>query len=42
MTRAKKILATLVLVLGVSAVAAAPALADNSMPTPPRHGAAHR
>ncbi|MET8832206.1 hypothetical protein ABZX40_41140 [Streptomyces sp. NPDC004610] len=36
MSRTKKFLAALVLVLGISAAAAAPASADNSMPAPPR------
>ncbi|MFF6997558.1 hypothetical protein ACFY93_21720 [Streptomyces sp. NPDC008313] len=36
MTRAKKILATLALVLGAATAATTPALADNSMPTSPQ------
>ncbi|MDQ1036926.1 hypothetical protein QFZ75_003342 [Streptomyces sp. V3I8] len=35
MTRTQKFLATLALVLGVSAAAASTAAADNSMPAPP-------
>ncbi|WP_188113908.1 MULTISPECIES: hypothetical protein [Streptomyces] len=38
MTRTQKFLATLALVLGVSAAAAGPAPADNSMPSPPPYG----
>ncbi|MBV1936205.1 hypothetical protein [Streptomyces sp. BV286] len=35
MTRTKKIFATIALLAGVTAAAASPALADNSMPAPP-------
>ncbi|MEV0177391.1 hypothetical protein AB0I00_40625 [Streptomyces sp. NPDC050803] len=35
MTRAKKIVATVALVIGTTAVAASPALANNSMPVTP-------
>ncbi|MBQ0847287.1 hypothetical protein J8N05_03490 [Streptomyces sp. BH-SS-21] len=39
MTRTKKILATIVLMLGITAAAASPALADNGMPVaPPDNG----
>ncbi|MDQ0950521.1 hypothetical protein QFZ24_004444 [Streptomyces phaeochromogenes] len=39
MTRAKKTLATIALMLGVTAAAASPALADNGMPVaPPDNG----
>lgn len=34
MTRAKKILTTIALILTATAAAASPALADNSMPAP--------
>ncbi|MFE7033068.1 hypothetical protein ACFU9Y_22380 [Streptomyces sp. NPDC057621] len=34
MTRTQKLLTTLTLMLGVTAAAASPALADNSMPAP--------
>ncbi|MFG2657583.1 hypothetical protein [Streptomyces sp. NPDC048425] len=36
MTRTKKILVTAAMVVGVAAGAAAPALADNSMPVSPQ------
>ncbi|MER7189243.1 hypothetical protein [Streptomyces flaveolus] len=36
MTRAKKPLATVALVLGATAAATSPALADNAMPVPPQ------
>ncbi|MFC9534595.1 MULTISPECIES: hypothetical protein [unclassified Streptomyces] len=36
MTRTKRILVTAAMVVGVAAGAAAPALADNSMPVPPQ------
>ncbi|MFF8878696.1 hypothetical protein [Streptomyces flaveolus] len=36
MTRAKKLLATVALVLGATAAATGPALADNAMPVPPQ------
>ena len=35
MTRTKKILATIALMLGITAAAASPALADNPMPVAP-------
>ena len=34
MTRTKKILAMIALILGITTAAASPALADNSMPVP--------
>ncbi|MEV7793141.1 hypothetical protein AB0O68_14270 [Streptomyces sp. NPDC087512] len=36
MTRTKKLLATVALVLGATAAATSPALADSHMPTPPQ------
>ncbi|MET9774832.1 hypothetical protein ABZ023_11290 [Streptomyces sp. NPDC006367] len=36
MTRAKKLLATVALVLGATAAATSPALADSHMPVPPQ------
>ncbi|WP_167459143.1 MULTISPECIES: hypothetical protein [Streptomyces] len=36
MTRTKKIVATIALVLGATAAAASPALADNSVPVSPQ------
>ncbi|WP_328872079.1 hypothetical protein OHT76_19265 [Streptomyces sp. NBC_00287] len=37
MTRTKKIVATIALVLGATAAAAGPALADNAMPVTPQN-----
>ncbi|MFJ3985219.1 hypothetical protein [Streptomyces fungicidicus] len=38
MTRTKKVLATIALVLGITGAVASPALADNHMPVSPQDG----